>query len=94
MRIVQQSMILTILGLLMIGSPTFLWAQAEASSPDDLQTLRSEIQALKEGQQAIQNDLKAIKELLTARQRPRSNIQDVTFTVNVAKDRLSGPIPF
>jgi protein-disulfide isomerase len=83
-------MILTILGLLTIGTSAVVWAQPDAPSPDDLRTLRNEIQALKEGQHAIQNDLKAIKELLTARQRPRSNVQEVKFTVNVAKDPVKG----
>jgi protein-disulfide isomerase len=84
-------MILTILGLLTIGTSAVVWAQTDAPSPEDLRTLHNEIQALKEGQHAIQNDLKAIKELLTARQRPRSNVQDVNFTVNVGKDPAKGP---
>jgi protein-disulfide isomerase len=91
MRVAQRPIILTILALLTLGSGAVVWAQPETPTPDELQTLRKEIQALKEGQQAIQNNLKAIKELLTARQRPRSNIQDVKFTVNVAKDPAKGP---
>ena len=91
MRVVQRPIILIILGLLTLGTSAVVWAQPNASSPEDLRTLRNEIQTLKEGQQAIQNDLKAIKDLLTARQRPRSNVQDVKFTVNVAKDPAKGP---
>lgn len=91
MRVIQRSTILFFLGLLTIGSSAVVWAQPEAPSQEDLRTLRNEIQALKEGQQAIQNNLKAIKELLTARQRPRSNVQAVNFTVNVHKDPAKGP---
>ncbi len=90
MRDVRQSIILTILSLLTIGLPAEGLAQPDAPSSEDLPTLRKEIQTLKDGQQAIQKDLKAIKELLTARQRSRSNVQDVTFTVNVAKDPIKG----
>ena len=91
MRIIKRPIILTLLGLLTLGTSAVVWAQPDAPSPDDLRTLRNEIQALKEGQQAIQNDLKAIKELLTARQRARSNVLDVKFTVNVTKDPVKGP---
>jgi len=90
MRVVHMPMTLAVLGLLTLVSSTSLWAQSATPSPDEMRALRNEIQALKEGQQAIQNDLKAIKELLTARQRPPSNVQAVTFTVNVGKDPAKG----
>ncbi len=90
MRVVRQSIILTVLSLLTIGFPMEGLTQPDAPSSEDLPTLRKEIQTLKEGQLAIQEDLQAIKELLTARQRPRSNVQDVAFTVNVAKDPIKG----
>lgn len=91
MGVVQRRIILTILGLLTIGSSPLVWAQTDAPSPDDLRTLRNEIRALKEGQQAIQQQLKDIQKLLTTRARPRSNVQDVNLSVNVAKDPTKGP---
>ncbi len=90
MRVIQRLIILPILGLLMIGSSTFVWAQPEASSADDLQALRNEMQALKEGQQAIQQQLKNIEKLLKTRAQPRRNIQDVNLSLNVSKDPTKG----
>ncbi|MGH2363018.1 MAG: hypothetical protein ACRDGM_21015, partial [bacterium] len=45
-----------------------LWAQAGlAHSPSELETLRKDVEALKQGQTAIQKDLQEIKGLLRAR---------------------------
>ncbi len=45
-----------------------LWAQAGlAQSANELETLRKDIEALKQGQSAIQKDLQEIKGLLRAR---------------------------
>jgi Tfp pilus assembly protein PilN len=41
-----------------------------AQSGDDIQTLKKEIETLKEGQKSIQKDLDELKKLLQARQRP------------------------
>lgn len=43
---------------------------AAAQSADDIKALRQEIDALKQGQSAIQKDLQDIKELLRARPMP------------------------
>lgn len=61
-----------------------------ASSADDLQAVREEIQRLKEGQQAIQRQLQDIQKLLKTQGRPRGNVAEVDFTVNVIQDPMQG----
>ena len=63
---------------------------SEAATEEDLGTIRSEIEALKEGQKVIRDDLKAIKDLLTARQKARNPVQDVDLTIQVANDPAKG----
>jgi protein-disulfide isomerase len=49
-------------GLVVLGAPPGL-----TQSSDDLNNLRKEVEALKEGQKAIQSDLQEIKNLLRSR---------------------------
>ncbi len=62
-----------------------------ALAADELKELHQEIESLKVGQETIKKDLKAIKDLLTSLTRPRSKIQDVNLSVNVAKYPAKGP---
>lgn len=55
----------------------------EAVSSNDLESLRSEIRDLQEGQRAIREDLKELKELLTSRNRPRKTVEAVSLTLNI-----------
>lgn len=71
---------------LSLHGPT--WAEAPTS--EDVRTLRNEIQNLQAGQKAIREDLKAIKELLTARTKRRSPIEGIAFTLNVADAPTQG----
>ncbi|MDX1411087.1 MAG: DsbA family protein [Nitrospirales bacterium] len=73
------------LNLVMISPP---WS--ESATQEDLGEIQSEIEALKEGQKAIRNDLKAIKDLLTARQKSRNPVQDIDLTIKVADDPAKG----
>ena len=63
---------------------------ATASTPDDLQVLLEKIQGLKEGQQAIQQQLRDIHKILSAQGQPNKNVQEVDFIVNVANDPFQG----
>jgi len=64
---------------------------ALAAEPDeDLRALRSEIESLKEGQQAIRQELRDIKELLRDRQPARGPTQDVEFSIKIANDPAKG----
>ena len=65
-------------------------AWAEAPNPGEIQVLRTEIQNVQTEQQAMREELKALKKLLTARQKPRSSVEDVTLTLNVADDPAKG----
>ena len=65
-------------------------ALGEPATQGDLGSLRNEIEALKEGQKAIREDLKTIKELLTARQKGRNPVQDVDLTITVTDDPAKG----
>ena len=59
---------------------------------EDLGALRNEIESLKTGQEAIRQELREIKELLTNRQQPSSPVSDVDFTLNVANDPVKGAV--
>lgn len=70
------------------------WAQGPGE--EDLSTLRKQIQQLEVGQQAIREDLKAIKDLLTARAKPPSPVDDIALTLDVgdapAKGQADAPL--
>ncbi len=53
-----------VFGVLVVFSSSLIYAQ----SSDELNALKDEVKALKEGQAAIQKDLQEIKNLLRARQ--------------------------
>ena len=72
----------------MIGHLPFAFGEPVTS--DDLNSLRSEIRALREGQRVIQEDLKAIKDLLKTRNQPRKAVQDVNLTLKVTDDPSKG----
>lgn len=55
-----------------------------AQSSDELAALKKEIEALKEGQKAIQRELQLIKTLLFARQQPSSAPQEFVVSVDGA----------
>ena len=57
----RRAALMAALAILAAAQPGF------AQSSEDLQNLRKEIDALKEGQKAIQSDLQEIKNLLRAR---------------------------
>ena len=76
------SVILTCLFLIHAAGP-IPSVLGEVGTAGDLESLRSEIQALQEGQRAIQEDLKALKELLTSRNRPRKTVEEVSLTINI-----------
>ena len=57
---------------------------AVAQSTDDLSSLRKEIDALKEGQKAIQSDLQEIKNLLRARPAAAALAPEVVLSVDGA----------
>jgi len=71
-----------------------VWAQEPGV--EDLGILRNQIQELEEGQQAIREDLKAIKELLTARAKPPSPIDNIALTLDIgdapAKGQADAPL--
>jgi protein-disulfide isomerase len=64
---------------------------AESPTPKESPSLQQQIEALQQGQQAIRDELKAIKELLTARTKPRSPIENIAVTLNVAEAPTQGP---
>ena len=63
---------------------------AESPVPQEGPSLQKQIEALQQGQQAIRDELKAIKELLTARTKRRSPITDISVTLNVADAPAQG----
>lgn len=65
-------------------------AWAEAPNSDEMQALRTEIQNLQTEQQAMREELKAMKKLLTAKSKPRSSVEEVSLTLNVADDPAKG----
>ena len=58
---------LTMIVLLIGGITHPAFVGAESSSPEEFPSLQQQIEALQQGQQAIRDELKAIKELLTVR---------------------------
>jgi len=64
------------------------WAQEPGA--EDLSTLRIQIHQLEEGQQAIREDLKTIKELLTSRAKPPSPVDDIALTLDVGDAPAQG----
>lgn len=56
----------------------------------ELQKLREDIQAIKEGQKAISNDLQEIKKLLSTRGEDRSPVRDVSTVLNVVNIPFKG----
>jgi protein-disulfide isomerase len=71
--------------------PHIQFASAEELD-EELGALRSEIEALKTGQEAIRQELREIKDLLTNRQQPSSAVSDVDFTLNVAQAPVKGAV--
>jgi len=53
-------------------------------SSEDLKAIKKDIQSLKEGQAAIQKELKEIKNLLQTKQAPPSKPQDIVMSVDSA----------
>src|SRR5437870_6700641 len=58
---------------------------ARVQAADDIQQLRKEVQELKQGQAAIQNDLQEIKKLLRQKE-SRTPISDINLTLTVRDD--------
>ena len=59
-------------------------ALSQKSGEDLIKALKKDIQSLKEGQAAIQKELKEIKNLLQTKQAPPSKPQEVTLSVEGA----------
>ncbi|HEV8440716.1 MAG TPA: hypothetical protein VGT40_21725 [Methylomirabilota bacterium] len=70
--------------LLALGPPPVL-----AQSADELKSLKKDIDALKEGQAAIQKDLQEIKNLLRPRPSAAAPPQEVVLTVGSAPSKGS-----
>ena len=81
---------LIIIVLLIGGTTQSAFVEAASSSPGGAASLQKQIETLQQGQQAIQQELKAIKELLTARTKRRSPIEDISVTLNVADAPTKG----
>jgi protein-disulfide isomerase len=83
-------LLLTMIVLVIGGMihPIGIWA--ESPSSEESHSLQQQIEALQQGQQAIRDELKAIKELLTARTKRRSPIEDISLTLNVADSPTQG----
>lgn len=82
------------MGLLIIamgvGSMILMpFVEAESPKPAEAPSLQQQTEALQLGQQALRNELKTIKELLTARGKPRSPVEDISLTLNVADAPLT-----
>ena len=73
---------------ILIGVTTTILAlaasPAAAQSTDDLSSLRKDVDALKEGQKAIQSDLQEIKNLLRARPGAAAPAPEVVLSVDGA----------
>lgn len=84
MRVGTWQVFLLTVGILALGLSQPCGGQATAASSDDIQALREDIRRLQTGQQAIQRELQAIKDLLSARAKRASPVRDisVTFAVN------------
>ena len=87
MKALGTLVVLSFVNLCLVG---VLPAFGEPATQEDLSALRGEIEALKEGQQAIRDDLKAIKKLLTSRPKAPSTVQDINRKINVAQDPAKG----
>lgn len=78
----------------LVGCSSFFFGAAEAgetTSPAEAPpSIQQQIEDLKQGQQAIRNELKAIKELLTARTKRRSPIEDISVTLHVTDAPTKG----
>lgn len=81
--------LIIVLGLIPL---IFFYVELGITQPtEELNALRKEIEAVKQGQQVIQKDLQEIKELLTrGRQAPPSPVQSVNVGLSVAGDPLKG----
>ena len=80
--------LMIILGLCVI-SPTVL-ARAASSPSDETTSIQEQIKALQQGQEAIREELKVIKELLTARNKRPSPIEDIAVTLDVTDAPFQG----
>ena len=67
-----------------IGLLTVAALPAFAQPSDDLNTLRKDVDALKEGQKSIQSDLQELKNLLQQRARPAAPPQEATVSIDGA----------
>ena len=56
---------------------------AELPTPQDSPSLQQQIESLQQGQQAIRDELKAIKKLLSARPKRPSPIEDISVNLNI-----------
>jgi protein-disulfide isomerase len=69
---------------------------AQGPSEEDLSPFRKQIQQLEVRQQAIRDDLKTIKDLLTARAKPPSPVDNIALTLDVgdapAKSQADAPV--
>lgn len=79
-----------IITLLLLSFLTLLYTQnSPAQTSEELKALRKEIEALREGQNAIQKDLEEIKTFLRGKQPPPS-VQNVDLTLSIAGDPFKG----
>ena len=68
-----------------------LWPHAGlAQTGGEVQTLKKEIEALKEGQTAIQKDLQEIKKLLQTRQAPAAPAEFKEAIINIDNAPVKG----
>jgi mRNA-degrading endonuclease YafQ of YafQ-DinJ toxin-antitoxin module len=80
-------LIVALLLILICNNPCF--PQQSQISSDELKNLKKDIDALKEGQTAIQKDLQEIKNLLRAKQTPQPPEFKET-TISIQGDQFKG----
>lgn len=84
----QRRLSLAVLAIFML---VFLHAHPGlAQSSEDIQTLKKDVEGLKEGQKSIQKDLQEIKKLLQTRQAPAAPAEFKEAIINIDNAPVKG----